>query len=101
MKAVLLALLLLAVPGLSQDSKRPPIPNTVLSATASSGRYQIIPVTLDDGISQRVQTVFFLDTQTGDVWKYQESFTVTDANGKKKFVPPSFILIEKEKSFAP
>jgi hypothetical protein len=93
MKAAALAIVLFALTGWSQESNRQTTPPAHPPAATSAGRYQLIPATLDDGTSQRKQTVLLIDTQTGDVWKYQEAFTYTDSDGKKHTVLASFVPV--------
>ena len=94
MKVAIVSVLLITLSGLSQEPRRQSAPPVAPPAASPSGRYQIVAATLDDGISQKTQTVFLINTQTGNVWKYQEAFTATDTDGTKKIIPAAFVPVD-------
>ena len=60
---------------------------------AKQNRDQLVPASVGQG-NDANRMLFLIDTQTGKVWQYQDSFTSQDENGKKVVTPPSWVGIQ-------
>jgi hypothetical protein len=69
---------------------------TVQAATPNSNRYQIQPVTLENGQTSE-KTALMIDTETGQVWRFQATYFGAGPGGKGVATPESFIPVTIDK----